>query len=72
VEEHPHRRIFPNKRARLDADALALLKVAHVGIARGVQKQQPGDLVRGEPVHELAERVVPLGVVAAFRGEPHA
>src|SRR5215467_3634703 len=70
VQEHANRSVFPDESAWLHEDALVWAQVADEGIALRVQEEEPGTALRGKPIHHLAERVMPLLLVAVLGGVP--
>src|SRR5271155_72943 len=71
VQRHADGRVLPDQPARLDQHRLARPKVPDEGVARAVEQQQARAALRGEPVNEPADRIMPLGVVALLGGEPY-
>src|SRR5215212_4481011 len=72
VQLHLNGRILEQQRGWFNQNALHWRERADEGISAGVQQEQPWLLRCGEAIHEHAERVMRLGVVAIPGGEPDA
>lgn len=71
MQVHLHGRVFEEQRGRLNENGFIRAQVADEGVARRVQEQQTRRLRREEAIHEPAERVMRLCVVAVLRCEPN-